>query len=254
MKLFDRIKWIMLVILLLGGAFALWRLEGPKREFTRLGTVVSSELVQRVTIAGIVIPHRTTVITAPYDGYVRKVYVKLGEMIKKGSPVVSVSETLLGGDTVYPIRAPFSGQVVQVAKDEGQFARKGDVKDFLLRIDDLSQKYIQSNVPEVDITKIKQGQEVVIRASAILDRKYKGIVRDISIAATMKEQWGMSQVEFLVRIEVMDPDEELKPGMSVVADIIANRREKVLTLRHEFIHQEGESYYILDSNGIRKRS
>ena len=49
MKLFDRTKWVFVLLLLLAGGFALWRLEGPEAEFTRLGTVVSSELVQRVT-------------------------------------------------------------------------------------------------------------------------------------------------------------------------------------------------------------
>ncbi|OFZ15735.1 MAG: hypothetical protein A2Z20_05220 [Bdellovibrionales bacterium RBG_16_40_8] len=218
-----------------------------------LGSVKKSDLIQRVTIAGVVVPNRKTIITAPYNGYIRKIFVKIGDRVKQGDPIVSIVQSLQSSDPVYPLRAPFPGTVVQVEKNEGEYIKEGDAKEFVVRIDDLEKLFVLTNAPEIDRVKIKAGQEAVIKASAILTRSYKGIIRELSLAAKEKEQWGQSQVEFPIRVEVLDQDQELSPGMSVVIDIITNKKENVLTLRHEFIHRENEKYFVILKNG-KKRS
>ena len=77
-----------------------------------IGLVIRQDLVQRVTIAGTVTPLKKTVITAPYSGYVKKIYVKIGDLVKRGDPIVSVVQSLQGGDDVFPLRSPLDGVVV----------------------------------------------------------------------------------------------------------------------------------------------
>lgn len=216
------------------------------------GVVKRSDLVQRLTIAGAVVPARKTVVTAPYSGYVRKLFVKIGDQLKAGDPIVSISQSLVSSDPVFPLRAPFPGTVVQVEKAEGEFVRENDTKEFILRIDDMSRLYVVANAAEIDRAKMQAGQEALIKASAILDRSYKGVVRELSLAARDKEQWGNSQTEFTARIEVMDADSQLRPGMSVVMDIVAQKREGVLVLGHEFLHKDGEQYYVVLKDGSRR--
>lgn len=256
MRRFSRTKTTIIavpVLLIIGGC--LFGLRNPNSAQVEPGTglVKKEALVQKVTIAGSVIPNRRTIVTAPYQGYIKKIFVKVGDRIAQGVPVVSIAQSLLSREPIYPLRAPFPGTVVQVEKSEGEFIKEGDPKDFIVRIDDIDRLFVLANAPEIDRVKIKIGQEAVIKASAILGRSYKGIVRALSLAAKEREsQWERSPVEFSVRMEVMDPDEQLHPGMSVLIDIITSQRNSVLTLRHEFIHRDGDKYFVIMKSGKRQ--
>lgn len=230
------------------------RSGGSSRSNTNsYGLVVKQDITQRVTIAGTVTPIKKTIITAPYNGYVKKLFVKIGDNVKQGDPIVSVVQSLQSGDSPFPLRSPLNGTVVQVEKFEGEFVKEGEPKEFILRIDDSSKLYVVANAPEIDRVKVKSGQDAVIKASAILTRKYKGIIRELSLVAREKDQWSRSQVvEFSIRIEITDNDEMIKSGMSVVIDVITSKKENVLTLRHEFIRRENEKYYVVLASGKKK--
>ena len=245
---------LILIILLIVGYFLIRGNPFTSQNLQeRVGTVKRGSLVQRVTIAGSVEPIRTTVVTAPYEGYVKKLFVHQGQQIKAGDPVVSLAQSLQATENVFPIRAPFSGTVTQLIKSEGQAVKQNDSKDFILRIDDLTKMFIHANAPEIDIVKIKPSLEAVIKASAILSRNYKGTVSEISQAAIQKEQWGSrAQVEFLVKIEITDADPQLKPGMSAIVDIITNKKDGVLALDLEFIQKENDQYFVILKDGTRK--
>jgi multidrug efflux pump subunit AcrA (membrane-fusion protein) len=154
--------------------------RGPNGPDLDSATVVRQDVIQRVTISGNIVPFRKTVITGPYKGYIRKMYVKIGDKVKVGDPIASVSTSLTVNDPAFPLRAPFAGVVVAVDKAEGEFVKESDPTDFIARIDDLSKFYIEAVAPEIERVKIKLGQEAIVRASAILDRTYKAVVREIS--------------------------------------------------------------------------
>lgn len=211
------------------------------------------DLVQRVTIAGTVAPKRKSIITAPYNGYVKKLFVKVGDVVKQGDPLVAVSQSLQSGDGNFPLRSPFNGIVVQVDRSEGEFVRENDSKDFILRIDDTDKLFVIANTSEIDRVKIKEGQEAVIKISAVPEHTFKGVIRELSLAARDKDQWSRSQVsDFPVKIEITDKSESIKPGMSAVMDVITAKKEKVMMLSHEFIRREGEKYFVILKSNQRK--
>jgi multidrug efflux pump subunit AcrA (membrane-fusion protein) len=210
-------------------------------------TVTKGDLVQRVTVAGVIVPKRRTVILPPYPGFIQKVFVKVGDKVKQGDPVLSIVQSLTTREEVFPIRAPFPGVVVQVLGSEGEYVKDGDLKKFIVRIDDLSELYVQADVPELDMVKIRKGQEAVVKASAILDRSYKGVIEEIALSAKERDEWGWGgkgQVEYAVRISLKDPDERVRPGMSAILDIITDRRDGVLSLRHEFLRKDGDKHIV----------
>lgn len=218
-----------------------------------IGKVVRQDLIQRVTMAGTVYPIKKTVIVAPYDGYVKKLFVKVGDRVKAGDPLVSVVQSLQNSDNAFPIRSPLNGLVVQLAKSEGEYVKNYDLKDFIMRIDDNSKFQILSNVPEIDRVKLKAGQETIIKASAILTKTYKGIIRELALAANQKEDYSRSQnVEFPIKIDMVDNDENIKSGMSVVMDVITNKKLNILTLNHEYIRQENEKYFVILADGQKR--
>lgn len=209
--------------------------------------------MQRSTISGVVTPFRKTVITAPYQGYVKKMFVNLGDDVKAGAPIASVVQTLLTADSVFPLRSPFAGKVAQINKAEGEFVKASDASDFIARIDDNSKLYVDCNVPELDRVRVKVGMEAIIKASAIVDRSYKGVIREIAFAAREQDKWGRSTaVEFPMRLEILDFDSQIQPGMSVILDIITEKKSNVLRLRHEYIGKEKGSYFVTMDAGERR--
>lgn len=245
------------VVALCGGIiYSTWSLKNKHHSDQKKTTAIVQlgEIIQRSSISGTIAPLRKTIITAPYQGYVKKVYIKLGQVVKAGDPIASVAPTLASGDAVFPLRAPFAGKVVQLNKAEGEFVKAADATDFIARVDDMSKLYVDSNIPELDRAKMKSGLEATIKASAILDRTYMGIVRELTFAAREDSRYGMtSTAEFPMRLEVLDFDDQLRPGMSVIVDIVTMKKQNVLTLRHEFIGADKGSYFVTLANGKRKK-
>ncbi len=243
-----------LVAIMAASVWALTRSGSAPQTKTIIGKVERGDLVQRVTIAGTVAPNRRTVISAPYNGYVRKIFVTMGQKLKAGDPVVSVAPSLTGNlDEVYPMRVPFAGTVVQILKTEGEYVDQNNREmNQLVRIDDLDKLFVDAISPEIEVGKIKVGQEVQIKAAAILDRSYAGSIKHISLAAKEQNQWEKSRIEFPVTVEVTDPDGRLMPGMSVVIDVIANKKTGVLTLKHEFVNRDGEDYFVVRKSGEKR--
>lgn len=230
--------------------------RGPRRQSQLEATQPKKiDFIQKVTVSGSIKAIRSTTISAPYEGYVRKIYVSLGQKVKKGDPLVNVTTSLSDQDTTFPIRAPFDGTVVHVLKTEGQAVKPSqDVKEYILRVDDMSQMFVDALTPEMDITKINVKDKCIIKASAITSKSYEGAVENISLASQAAEQWSRrQQVEYSIKIAVNNPDKDLKPGMSTLVDIITLEKPDVLTLPHEYIYNEGEEYFVILKSGEKRK-
>jgi multidrug efflux pump subunit AcrA (membrane-fusion protein) len=254
-------KWLLLLVFAIAliMLIAWWQAHPEDKQITNLpvGEVKREDLVQRVTISGKIIPERQTIITAPYNGYVKEVFVKVGDEVASNDPIVSVVKSLQTSEKVYPLRAPYAGKVMQVQKSEGEFVKAFDTDQFIVEIDDVSKMYINGEIPEVDIDKVKVGQQATIKATPILDQTYQGVIREISLSPKVQAQsyggWGSrSQTIYPVRIEILDKNQRLRPGMTTIVDVITAKKENVLTLGHEFIHKSGEDYYVILASGEKQ--
>ena len=249
----SKILWIFLVPTLL---FIFYKKNSSNSQEVNIGRVIRGDLVQQVTIAGVILPNRKTVISAPYNGYVRKLFVQVGDVVHAGDPIVSLAQSLKGSsEEVFPMRAPFHGTVVQVLKTEGEYVEQQSSQpggNAMVRIDDLSKLFVEAASPELEVGKLKIGQEATIKASAVLGRSYKGKIEHISLAAKEQKDFDKSRVEFSVQLEIKDKDVQIRPGMSVIVDIITNRISHVLMLRHEFIQKDGDKYFVVTEKGEKK--
>jgi HlyD family secretion protein len=226
----------------------------PKSQET-IGTVTRQDIVQRVTIAGTVISKRRTVVAAPYNGYVKQIFVKVGDKVKPGQPLVSITQSLMNAEPVFPLRAPYEGTVMHVNKHEGEYVKEGEAQDYILRLDDLSALFVEANAPEMDWAKLRLGLDAVIKASAITSRSYKGRINELTLAPQPSQNGGSgsSAGEYPVRIEILDSDKQIGPGMSIVADIITNKKEKVLTLQHQFVFSGPDGTFAVLEDGTKKK-
>ena len=227
-------------------------LEYPTRP--EVTSVKRLDLIKQISIPGTVEPEKKIIITAPYDGYVQKLYVKTGDHIKANTPIVSVTETLQSYDPVYPLRIPFSGTVTDVLKREGDFVRQNDTENYLVRIDQMDQLYVEFDVPELYRPDIVEGREILIKVHSLPHKTYKGVVDRVALAAKQQSQWrNTTIVEFRSRALILDKDKEIKPGLSAVIDLVKFKKEKILVLPHSYIFKKGDAYFVLLKNGRKKQ-
>lgn len=218
--------------------------------YKRYLTVIPSTFTQEVTIPGTVAPIRQTLITASYSGYIKKLYVKIGQVVKKGDPIVSIVESLQTDEKVYPMRAPYDGTVVTINNTEGEFVRAGDTANPIAEIDDLSRFYIIASISELDLPKLKLGQKAEIKIMPITSKTYQGVVNSIAMAPKIQSgNYTYSYTGYPIKIEILDQDNQLKPGMSSVAKIITNKQKAILAVPHEFILKSGSKNYVITKDG-----
>ncbi len=247
-------KYMALLALLAAGTWYVMRPQDPAaNDLSPAGTVARTDIIQRVTLSGLIVPARTATLAAPYDGYVQKIFVKVGDQVKQGQPIVSISQTPDGrGEEVFPLRAPLTGRVVQILKSEGADVVKSGADAAIVRIDDTSKLFVDSDTPELDFPKLRLQQKAIVKASSLPDKTYSGKIIQLFQAAKSQDRWDRSRVEFPIRIEVLNPDEELKPGMSATIDIITAEAQQVLSLRHDYVGREGDKYYVIRADGARQ--
>lgn len=233
-------------------SFAQGKIGGGGKKGTRYGTVKRGDLIQRVTVSGTVQPARRTVFVAPYSGYIQKVYVHVGQKVRKGEPVISISTSLQSPEQVYPIRAPFSGTVVALSKMEGEYVTEKDTKDIIAKIDDLDHYNVVAKAPETDAARIKKNMQVEIKVNAIQKSTLKGIVRTIELAAEDADGWRSQQSTFKVTVEVQSPPSDLRSGQTAIIDIVTEKFENVIYLEHEFINKDGDQFFVIDRKGRRR--
>lgn len=141
------------------------------------------------------------------------------------------------------LTAPFDGMVTDVKVKIGDQVAPG-LESF--RIDDLSRLLVDVQVPEADINRISVGQPVTMTFDAILDKEYNGKV--IEVGKVGSALTGI--VNFAVTIELTDPDELVRPGMTAGVNIVVNQLDDVLLVPNRAVRlREGKRVVYLLKNG-----
>ena len=217
------------------------------------GVAARATLLQRVTVSGAVAPRKRQDVKPPYNGYVAKIYVKTGDRVRAGDPLVTFSPSLARDDANYPIRAAFAGIVSQVLRVEGEYVAEQSEQNLVARVDDVSELYVQASVPELDVAKTKIGQEAMIRVAALGSTNMRGKIAEIALSAREKERWSSSSSEFAMRVTILDRDPRLMPGMTALMDVITAKRVNVLALAHEYVQQDSEGSFVTLASGEVRR-
>ena len=141
------------------------------------------------------------------------------------------------------ISTPFGGTITEVNVMPGDLVNTGSVA---FRLDDLSHLLVDVQVPEVDINRIVVGQPVDLTFDAISNQAYQGKVHSVARVGTSES--GL--VNFEVTIEILNPDEQVLPGMTAGVNIIVSQLEDVLTVPNRAIRLVNNQpvVYILKNN------
>ena len=137
------------------------------------------------------------------------------------------------------VLAPISGTLVlpAIKVGVGDMVSQGTVLGTVI---DYSQLQAIIPVDELDVAKIKIGQEVNLTAEALPEQKITGTVSNVS--AQGLSQSGVATFDVTIAI---DPVEGLKVGMTVNADILIETRQNVLLVPIEAVRREGGRNFVM---------
>ena len=131
--------------------------------------------------------------------------------------------------------APMAGTITRLIVEEGEIITSGRSAfsrgDAIMRIADLDQMIVRTQINQVEIGKIKEGQRAEISVDSYPGRIFPGKVSEISPSATPRGPQNQSSViTFEVDVEVTGSPPELLPGMSADVDIIVFEESDILQL------------------------
>lgn len=170
--------------------------------------------------------------------------IKLAEEDGVSMDLEAESEELLD------IVSPASGSVIRVEVEEGEIVTSGAVSytngTTIMTVADLSKMQIKAGVNEVDVGRIRFGQDVIIDVDAYPNVKYNGLITHIAPAA--RDEQGVKI--FDVEIDIVDSDERLRPGMTANIEIQGDHKTDILTVPVEAVFKKQGRYvaYVMDGS------
>lgn len=128
--------------------------------------------------------------------------------------------------------APISGRVVSLQAEEGEVVVSGTMNNpasVIATIADLSEILAEVDVDETEVARVKVGQSAVLHVDALADQEFTG--RVIEVGSSGYGRAGQPDVTFfLVKLLFENASPELRPGMSVRADIRTAETSGVITV------------------------
>jgi cobalt-zinc-cadmium efflux system membrane fusion protein len=135
-------------------------------------------------------------------------------------------ESETGRGSVFPLKAPFAGTVIEKDAVLGELAQPDKN---LFTIADLSILWIEANLFEKDLGRVRVGAPATVTVGAYPDEIFKGKLTYIS--STVDKDTRAVQA----RVEVPNPGGRLKPEMFATASIDSAATSKALTLPQEAV-------------------
>ena len=155
------------------------------------------------------------------------------------------------------IVAPEPGMVIYAKNWDGKPIKEGSAINtwggaVVAELPDLSEMNSITYVNEVDIRKIKVGQQVNIGLDAFPDKKLTGKVTKVANVGMQRPNSDAKVFEVL--IEVNEVDETMRPGMTTSNTIITNQFDDAVFVPLEALHSYSDSIsFVFVSDGINYR-
>jgi HlyD family secretion protein len=197
------------------------------------------------------------------DGTLSKIHVSSGAYVEKGELIAELENTdllkeienqqiiidkkrleinnrikSLEENTVY---APIDGTVTQVNIVEGEGVNSFEILMVISNLDNLK---VTIPVKESYINKIKVGQEAIVTGNALDNVKVKGEVSEIGLVGNVNDD----KVTFDVTIR-LDRIDKIKPGMTVDAEILIDKKINTLIIPIEAVQKEGSKSFVFVKKG-----
>jgi len=149
--------------------------------------------------------------------------------------------------SAFPLTTPFAGTVIEKHAILGELAQPDKA---LYTVADLSKLWIEANLFEKDLGRVKAGADAVVTVAAYPDAVFEG--RLTYIAAVVDKETRTVQA----RVEVANPDGRLKPEMFATAAVRTGGKGKGLLLPEEAVVllQGQPTAFVAEHGGFEPRT
>lgn len=202
-----------------------------------VATAKEGEVEDIVSASGKVEANRLIPIVSPYTDKVVEILVKEGDHVDKDQDLIDL-------DRFPTIESPISGTVVKIDAKVDQTISPGAP---VLTIADMNPTYVNANVDETDVSKVKVGQVVKISLDSYPNAKVAGEVSEIGLVATVTQTGGTA---FPVKIKITAAEGvTLRVGMSADTDIILAKYSNVTVVPIEAVtSRDGKDVVFVTNN------
>ena len=139
--------------------------------------------------------------------------------------------------------APFGGQITKMDAKVGEIASPNVS---LISMMSAGTFQIESYIPEVNISKIKVGQDVKVTLDAYGDSVvFKAKVISLDPAETIKD--GVST--YKTKLQFLDRDDRIKPGMTANASIVTFEKPNTITIPEAVIYEKNGKKFVQIKKG-----
>lgn len=130
------------------------------------------------------------------------------------------------------IFSPISGTVSVLKREAGEIVIGSQFQeDVIMIVADLGQMEATVNVDENDIKKVKIGQPATLSVDALRGAVIVGRVAEVASSARLADQGEVLQkTEFRVKVAITEGGGQMRPGMTVNANILTDTRQSALSV------------------------
>ncbi|MFK8162352.1 MAG: efflux RND transporter periplasmic adaptor subunit [Lewinella sp.] len=139
----------------------------------------------------------------------------------------------------FVIMAPKDGMVIYARSWEGKVKAGSQIRAWdpvVAELPDLSEMVSKTYVNEVDISRVRKGQEVTIQVDAFPDNKYTGLV--VQVANIGEQLRNYDSKVFEVIIQVNENDSILRPAMTTSNEVVTDVLEGKLFIPLEALYKD----------------
>lgn len=139
--------------------------------------------------------------------------------LEQAKEAIALAETRLGFAT---LASPLSGIALSENVEPGEFVSPGTP---VITVGDLDNVWLRAFINETDLGRVKVGQRVEIRTDTYPGKTYDGRISFIASEAEFTPKNVQTEKErvklvYRVKIDIPNPERELKPGMPADAEIM----------------------------------
>ena len=140
------------------------------------------------------------------------------------------------------VNAPIPGRVV---KNTAVLGAAIDASTEIMVIMDLKSLWIDAEIYEKDLSKVKKGQEVEIAVPAYPEKHFSGRIHYIG------DMVNPDTRTITVRTKVLNKDFKLKPGMFADIKIMTGQKENAIVVPKDAVLDDGDQKIVFVQNGDR---
>jgi len=131
------------------------------------------------------------------------------------------------------IRATMPGTITALSVEEGEMVlgTQMTMGTQIMAVSDLSRMEVEVDVDETDVVAVAVNQDAEVEVDALPDQILAGRVTEIANSGTtLGAGTQMEVTNFAVKVELIDTDSRLRPGMSATVDVTTETRNDVLKI------------------------